>query len=77
MIYSTPDSSNIAKFGWENGSLLIEFKRGGACWSYADVDFSVYTSMTQASSVGSFFAKEIKPNFVGTLLTANPFDVLA
>lgn len=72
MICSTPDSTNIARYGWENGSLFVEFKKG-ACWQYAEVPFEKYTDMTQAPSVGSFFAREIKPHYVAKSCEANPF----
>jgi hypothetical protein len=59
----TPDSSNISRFGYENGALYIEF-HNGAVWKYV-CDESVFEAMKAADSKGRFFAQEIKGTYQG------------
>ncbi len=60
----TPESSNIARFGYDEGSstLSIEFKKGGT-YEYFDVPQSVYEGMQAATSKGQYFAAQIKGVF--------------
>ena len=60
----TPDSSNIARFGYETGSslLVIEFKKGGV-YQYFDVPETIFEQMQAAGSKGQYFAQNIKGVF--------------
>lgn len=60
----TPDSSNIARFAYEDASgvLSIEFKKGGT-YQYFDVPANVFVAMKRAESKGQFFAQNIKGVF--------------
>lgn len=57
----TPESSNITRFGYEEGSqmLTVEFNHGGT-YNYIDVPESVFKQMCSASSKGQFLALNIK-----------------
>jgi hypothetical protein len=60
----TPESSNIAGFGYDGAScvLTVEFKNGSK-YDYYDVPNHVYESMKVATSKGQFLAHSIKGNF--------------
>lgn len=60
----TPDSSNVARFGYDksSGVLFVEFKRGGA-YQYFDVPESVFDAMRVAESTGQFFGQNVKGVF--------------
>jgi hypothetical protein len=60
-------SSNIAKLGWRDGELRVEFSNGGL-FSYAGVDNATYRQLIAASSLGKHFGKYIRPKFKGTKL---------
>lgn len=55
------DSSNLATVGYDKGSqiLEIEFNHGGV-YQYYDIPISVYEGLTNASSHGTYFDKNIK-----------------
>lgn len=52
-------SSNISSIGYENGTLYVQFHRGGL-YSYSDVPRNVYENLMAASSHGKYFAAYIK-----------------
>ena len=60
----TPESSNIARFGYDNDSqvLSVEFNRGGL-YNYFDVPEDVFESMKAAPSKGQFLAQTVKGTF--------------
>jgi hypothetical protein len=60
----TPDSSNLARFGYENQTqvLTVEFKNGGI-YDYFDVPENVHEQMKAAPSKGQFLALQIKGQF--------------
>ena len=60
----TPESSNIARFGYDEGSsiLVVEFKNGGT-YNYYDVTQAVFEQMRNASSKGQFLAQNIKGRY--------------
>jgi len=62
--FNTPESSNIVRVAYcpKRQELHVEFK-GGAVYSYAEVPLGVAGEFYIAESVGSFFAKAIKPNY--------------
>lgn len=60
-------SSNIAKLGWHDGVLHVEFSNGGL-FSYAGVDNATYQQLLAAKSVGKHFGQYIRPKFKGTKL---------
>lgn len=55
-------SSNIRSIGYENGTLEIEFNRGGI-YQYLNVPESTYHSLMYASSHGSYFENYIKHSY--------------
>lgn len=60
----TPESSNLARFGYEANSqtLTVEFKNGGL-YNYYDVPVNLFDAMKHAASKGQFLASQIKGNF--------------
>lgn len=60
-------SSNIARLGWHDGVLHVEFSNGGL-FSYAGVTEAAYNELQKAKSIGSHFAKHIRPKHKGTKL---------
>lgn len=64
-------SSNLKSVGYDAGTATLEVEfTNGSVWSYADVPADVYADMMKAGSVGSFFAKAVKPKFDGTKVSA-------
>jgi hypothetical protein len=61
---STPESSNIARFDYNNEShmLTVEFKNG-ATYNYYDVLEVVFEQMKAASSKGQFLAHNVKGHY--------------
>ena len=55
-------SSAIARIGYENKILRIEYHSGG-CYDYQDVPEAVYESLMRSKSLGSFVAKYIQGVF--------------
>lgn len=60
-------SSAIARIGYENMTLRIEYHSGGV-YDYHDVPEAVYDSLMRAKSLGSFIAKRIQGVFNYTKL---------
>ena len=60
----TPESSNIARFAYDEQSLVlkIEFKKGGL-YDYFDVPDYVFEGMRNAPSKGQYLAQQIKGIF--------------
>jgi KTSC domain len=60
----TPDSSNIAGFGYDQASqvLTVEFKNGSR-YCYYDVPQGIADQMAVAASKGQFHAQNIKGVF--------------
>ncbi len=61
---ATPESSNLAGFGYNKESqvLTVEFKNGGR-YNYYDVLEIVFEQMNAASSRGQFLATNIKNKY--------------
>jgi hypothetical protein len=57
----TPESSNIAGFGYDSDShvLTVEFNHGGR-YNYYDVPEHVFQQMKSAGSKGQFLAQNIR-----------------
>ena len=72
MINSYVSSSNIARVGWANRVLYVEFNHGGV-YAYKEADFNVYANLVAAESVGQHFHKNIRYNFEYTKLDYDPF----
>lgn len=60
-------SSNIAKLGWSDGVMHVEFSNGGL-FSYPGISSQDYNELLAAKSIGSHFAKHIKSKYKGTKL---------
>jgi hypothetical protein len=58
----TPESSNIARFAYRDGSLTVVFKNGGQ-YAYFGVPMLVFKEFNDAYSKGKYFAKNIKGAF--------------
>jgi len=60
----TPESSNIAKFGYSEGDqvLYVEFKNGSV-YQYFDVPPFIFEQMKVAPSKGQFLAWTIKGTY--------------
>ena len=56
-------SSNLVSVGYENKTLEIEFK-GGGVYTYENVPEEVYKGLISATSIGSYFHKNIKNVYV-------------
>lgn len=59
------DSSNIAQIGYDPNSntLRVEFKSGGRTYDYFNVPENVFNELKNASSVGSYHARNIKNSY--------------
>lgn len=53
-------SSNIGKVGHSGDTLHVQFKNG-ALWSYTPVSAATFDEMMASGSIGSYFARHIKP----------------
>lgn len=60
-------SSNIAKLGWNDGVLHVEFSNGGL-FSYSGITNQAYNELLTAKSIGAHFAKYVRPKHKGTKL---------
>lgn len=60
------ESSNIQDAGYDadSGVLEVTFKNGRR-YRYVGVSSTLYENFMNAPSKGSFFAREIRPNFQG------------
>lgn len=60
----TPESSNIARFTYNESSsiLIVDFNKGGA-YQYFDVPSNIFEGMRVASSKGQYLAQNIKGSF--------------
>jgi len=61
----TPDSSNLAEFAFdpETQTLEVAFK-SGFVYEYFDVPPSIFESLKEAHSKGSYLHKHIKGHFI-------------
>ena len=62
------NSSMIASIGYDpsNGTLEVEFKKGGVVWQYYDVPEHVWHELQSASSQGQYFLANIRDRFRGS-----------
>jgi hypothetical protein len=60
----TPESSNIARFCYDEGNfvLKVEFKNGGL-YDYFDVPLHAFEGMRNAPSKGQYLAQQIKGSY--------------
>lgn len=57
-------SSNIEAVGYNADKKILYVKfLSGKSYTYQKVSKDLYNNLLEAESVGSFFAKEIKPNY--------------
>jgi hypothetical protein len=58
------ESTSIKYWAWENNSLVVEFVQNPEkSYRYVGVPYSVIVDLLNADSVGSFVARQIKPNY--------------
>lgn len=63
-LIETPESSNIAAFGYlENSRLLEVVFRGGGKYHYYDVPPELYEKFVEAPSKGRFFTQSVRGKF--------------
>ncbi len=64
------ESSNIAAIGYdeENKVLVVEFNNS-TIYSYLNVPENIYHDLISASSIGSYFAKNVRMSFTYERLT--------
>ena len=60
-------STNIAKAGYEDGVMVVEFRSGGS-YTYVGVDEDTFQSMLSSPSPGSFFSRHVLPRHKGKKL---------
>jgi len=60
----TPESKNIKRYGYRAADkvLVVEFSNG-ATYETAGVEPETFAQLRNAESVGSFYQKEIRPNY--------------
>lgn len=64
MIRSPVKSSNLAAVGYDPSTQTLEVEfSSGKVYSYAGVPADVAAAMTEAESVGSYFAKNIRGQY--------------
>lgn len=70
MEMKTVASSNIHSVGWEaspkgKGNLFVKFHHGGE-YRYEGVPEDVFRSLLRSSSVGSYFANNVRDRYAST-----------
>lgn len=60
-------SSNVAAVGYDaiSNTLFIQFKGKDTVYTHHGVPVETYEQMMSAESIGSFYARNIRKNFVG------------
>ena len=58
----TVESSNVAKVGYKDSVLYIEFN-SGALYTYSAVPEKVYNDLMEAESIGKFLNQQIKGTY--------------
>ena len=66
-ILETPNSSNIKKIEYSEGTLVIEFKQGGR-YQYSNVPEALFQEAQKGNSAGRWFFARIKGKFPCTRL---------
>ena len=56
------DSTNLARVGYESGTLQIEFKKGEV-YQYFNVPENIYNGLMLAGSHGEYFNENIRGKF--------------
>lgn len=69
MIQTSVESSNLAKVGWQDETLVVQFKRGHM-YRYSGVPLQVYNDLVDAESVGGYFSKNIAREYPYATLEA-------
>jgi len=64
-------SSNIKAVGHDGKDLFVQF-HSGATWRYAEVPKATFDEMRAHHSVGSYFAKFIRPNHAAECVSTPP-----
>ena len=61
------DSSNVNQVGWDDeGNMYVRY--GDRLYKYAGVSRQRVVAVSRTTSVGSYIARKIKPNYVCTRL---------
>lgn len=70
---SRVDSSSIASVGYDAGTFTLEVEfHNGRVYRYSHVPAAAYRLLMQASSLGSFMNKFIRPRFTATRVDDAP-----
>lgn len=54
-------SSNVARIGWDNNSLYVDFKNGS--YEYKNVPKRIYNEMLEAESKGKYLNAHVKGRY--------------
>jgi len=66
-------SSNIKAIGYEGGNLHVQFA-SGKVYEYEGVTEKDFADLAEAKSIGSKFAKGIRNNYKGRVLTQKELE---
>ena len=65
MLRQKVESSNLVSVGYDPASRVLEVEfKGGSIYQYSDCPASLFKSLQDAESKGSFFSKNIKSTLV-------------
>lgn len=64
------ESSNVSAVGYDEGRKILRVMFGERVYDYANVPPEVHKALMAADSIGSFVARQIKPEFECTPVTA-------
>lgn len=61
----TPDSTCFSEIGYDSGTgdLLVTFRESGVSYIYGEIPSEVWEDLKSASSMGSYYNKEIKGSY--------------
>ena len=72
MIETPVQSSNLARVGWEDGNLYVQFN-SGQCWRYLGVPIEGYQELVAAPSVGKHFLRNVRGQYPDEKVTSGTF----
>lgn len=61
------ESSAISRIGYDDShkALYIEFRTSGKVWVYEGVEYSLYSALLNAESIGRVFGERVRDKFPG------------
>lgn len=70
-------SSNVRAIGYDHKTEVLHVEFPGGVYAYGEeggVPEAVYDGLMSAPSIGSYFAREVRPFFTGRLLSAEELE---